>query len=345
MEILQNSHKDVGLVKPLSLIAAQFLAECVGYCPTEIRALPGLAAELGLGSLWAKLEVDRFGLNSFKILGAKWALHQYLATQPDRRIRRLITATDGNHGRAVAQLGRQERLSTTIYVPEHTSTSIIRQIGSEGADVIIVPGTYDDAVDAAYEGTASLGEDALLLSDTSPSGSDSVAEWIIQGYETIFAEAGMQLSTISNTGPDIVLLQIGVGGLAAAASRYFRRHGGLSPALIGVESVAAAAAMRSVESGSLVRVEALPRTVMSGINAGLLSATAWPDLKYGFDWFMTIEDSWCHKALDALSQEGIFAGPTGAAGMAGILALAQWRQNPTVKNKNVLVIVTEGNRI
>lgn len=343
MELLRNSNRKYGRVRPFCTEAAQFFSSCVGYKPTRLESLPVLAARLGLRTLWAKLETERFGLCSFKILGAKWALHKYRAADPDRPLIRLITATDGNHGRAVARLARQEGLLATIYVPQHVSLSVVGQIAAEGADVVVVPGTYDDSVEVALEKARCLGPEALLLSDTSADESDRLAEWTIMGYETIFAEVDAQLSAAGEPGPDMVLVQIGVGGLAAAAARFFRSHGEFRPELVGVEPTGAAAALQSAQAGELVRVEASSPTIMTGLNAGLLSAPAWPDIKYGFDWFVAIEDDWCLKVLSILDRAAIPTRPTGAAALAAVLALAaQGQPELSVRDKKLLVIVTEG---
>lgn len=343
MELWRNQHKRRERVRPFCGEAAPFFAGCAGYRPTRLESLSALAARLGLRRLWVKLETERFGLDSFKVLGAKWALHKHRAADPDRPLVRLITATDGNHGHAVARLAQQEGLLATLYVPRHTSLSVLKRLTATGAAVVVVPGTYDDSVEVALEDARRLGSEVLLLSDTSADEADRLAEWTIRGYETIFAEVGAQFSAAGEPGPDMVLVQIGVGGLAAAAARFFHSRRDFRPELVGVEPIEAAAALRSVQAGDLVRVEASSPTIMTGLNAGLLSAPAWPDLKHGFDWFVAIEDDWCHEVLRLLDPAMVPTKPTGAAGLAAALALtAQDPSELSVRDKTLLVIVTEG---
>src|SRR5579859_6752202 len=98
--------------------APSFHAELPGYRPTELTELPALADELGVGRVFVKDESTRMGLGAFKVLGASWAIARLLCE--DGRVtlgevRRaaaghpveLVTATDGNHGRAVAWMARQ----------------------------------------------------------------------------------------------------------------------------------------------------------------------------------------------------------------------------------------------
>jgi len=68
-----------------------------GYAPTPLVPVPAIAAELGAGRVLVKDESSRLGLPAFKILGASWACRQVLERQPGAT---LVTATDGNHGRA-----------------------------------------------------------------------------------------------------------------------------------------------------------------------------------------------------------------------------------------------------
>ena len=56
----------------------RFFAGRAGLEPTMLRPLPKLAATLGIGRLFAKDETTRFGLNAFKLLGARFAVDQLL---------------------------------------------------------------------------------------------------------------------------------------------------------------------------------------------------------------------------------------------------------------------------
>ena len=70
-----------------------------GYAPTPLVPVPAIAAGLGVGRVLVKDESSRLGLPAFKVLGASWACRQVLELRPGAT---LVTATDGNHGRAVA---------------------------------------------------------------------------------------------------------------------------------------------------------------------------------------------------------------------------------------------------
>ena len=301
------------------------------YAPTPLVALPELAATLGLGKLWVKDESHRLGMPSFKILGASWATYRAIerrlgALPPWRTVEELAAhcaplrplalaaATDGNHGRAVARLARLLGFGARIFVPAGTADARIAAIAGEGADVVVVNGTYDDAV-ALSAGEAS--ERCLVISDTSWPGYEDVPRDVIDGYSTIFHEADAQLAALSEGAPDLVTVQIGVGALAAAVVRHYR-NAQPRPAILGVEPTRAACALASIEVGQLVEVPGPHDSIMAGLNCGLPSAIAWPDVSGGVDAFVAINDQRACAAVRSLARAGVVAGETGAAGLGGL---------------------------
>src|SRR6516164_10482093 len=85
-----------------------------GYSPTPLVPVPELAAELRVGRVLVKDESSRLGLPAFKVLGASWACRQVLRRRPGAM---LVTATDGNHGRAVARMAAHFGVEATVFVP------------------------------------------------------------------------------------------------------------------------------------------------------------------------------------------------------------------------------------
>ncbi len=168
-------------VPPLSR-PLEFHRRLPGYALTPLLDLPALARDLGIGQLLVKNESSRLGLPAFKILGASWAVYRALQDRLDHplapwrtleelqaqlaplRPLTLVTATDGNHGRAVAHVAALFGLAARIFVPAGTAQARIDGITSEGARVEVVDGTYDDAVERA---AAEANDRCLVISDTS----------------------------------------------------------------------------------------------------------------------------------------------------------------------------------
>src|SRR4051794_15016940 len=160
-----------------------------GYEPSRLLDAPELARAMGVGRVLLKVETERFGLPAFKILGASWAAERLLAGR-DIAGATLVTATDGNHGRAVARVARMRGIAAHILVPAGTAQARIDGIAGEGAHVEVVNGSYDEAVEKA----ATMADEAhVVLSDTSWPGYEDVPRWVVEGYETIFREADDQL--------------------------------------------------------------------------------------------------------------------------------------------------------
>jgi diaminopropionate ammonia-lyase len=275
------------------------------YRPTPLTAVPALAAELGVGQVLVKDESQRLGLPAFKALGAWWAIHRALRERPGPA--ELVTATDGNHGRAVARRASMLGLSAHVFVPDMVSDAAIAAIRTEGATVSVVPGSYDAAV---AEAAAYAGDERLLIQDSAWPGYEVIPQLIVDGYSTLFREIAVQ--------PDLVVVPMGVGSVAQAAVTHFRSEAA-APMMLGVEPSAAACVTTSLLAGELVSVPT-SKTVMAGLNCGTPSTLAWPVLRAGLDHAITIEDDDALQASADLGAAGISSGPSGAATLAGLRA-------------------------
>lgn len=336
-----------------------------GYAPTPLVNAPLLASRLGVGKIWIKDETYRLGMPSFKILGTFWALYRALAErlgtdlEPWNELQELIsrcallrpltlvTATDGNHGRAVAYLAALFGFEAHIFVPRDMAESRINAIKREGAMVTLVNGSYDDALKQAAQ---LAGERSLILSDTSWPGYEMLPRWVIEGYTTIFQEVDEELARWQQRGPDLVVVQIGVGALAAAVVQHYRRSSAHSQVkIVGIEPTSAACALASMKAGQIVELPNPPQSIMAGLNCGTPSLIAWPLISTGIDLFVAIEDEWAKLGMHELATLGLVAGETGAAGIGGLAALLTDPSFQTMSralgidaSTRVLVICTEG---
>jgi diaminopropionate ammonia-lyase len=305
-----------------------------GYRPTPLVEAPRAAEALGVERVLVKDESGRLGLPSFKVLGASWATYRALCervgAEPGIAIGPLrervaadppvlACATDGNHGRAVAWMARLFGLGATVFVPADMIAARREAIAGEGARVDVVDGTYDEAVERA---AASGG---LVIQDTAWPGYETVPAWVVEGYATIGAEIDVE--------PDVVALQIGVGSFAAAMVRRFA-----GARIVGVEPVRAACMLASIEAGEPVEVPGPHDSVMAGLNCGRVSSVAWPVVSRGIEAFLAVSDDRAREAVRLLRRDGIEAGESGAAGLAGLLAF----RDELALGGTVLVVNTEG---
>lgn len=331
-DYLDNSGRGAHPVPAPDPRVRRFHRSMPGYAPSDVAEAPGVAARLGLARLAVKLETERFGLPAFKLLGAAWAVCRALSARSGRdepvatfdELRELaaqpgdltlVAATDGNHGRAVAHMARLLGLRSRILVPCHTAQARIDAIAGEGAAVDVVDGSYDDAIGAS----AALADDRrLVISDHSWPGYEEVPGWVADGYQTIFDELAEQVDPI----PPLVAIQIGVGALASAAVRALAAPGRV---IVGVEPVDAACALAAVRVGAVSPVPGPQTSIMAGLNCGTASPVALPDMAGGIAAFCAIDDRAAEAAVRLLHEDGLDCGETGAAGVAGLLALRESR--------------------
>ncbi|WAZ26024.1 diaminopropionate ammonia-lyase [Streptomyces cinnabarinus] len=290
-----------------------FHAALPGYAPTPLTELPQLAAELGVGRVFVKDESDRLGLPAFKALGASWAVHRALAERNTSGPVTLVTATDGNHGRAVARTARLLGQRAHVLVPRGVHPRAVEAIAAERAQVTEVAGPYDEAVRLAA--AAAEAPDAVLVQDTAWPGYERIPGWIVEGYSTLCAEIDEQLG---GPAPDLVAVPVGVGSLAQAVVTHYRSRPAdrAAPALLSVEPVAAACVLASLGHGEPVGVTT-GATTMAGLNCGTPSSLAWPSLRDGLDAAIAVTDAESAGAAARLAELGVFSGPCGAAALAG----------------------------
>ncbi|MGI9157627.1 MAG: diaminopropionate ammonia-lyase [Marmoricola sp.] len=313
--------------------ARAFHSSLPGYAPTSLVELPALAEELGVGRVLVKDESARLGLPAFKILGASWASARVVATHTGAALDlvalrgaaegsglRLVTATDGNHGRAVARMAKLLGLGATVFVPAVMGRVASEAIASEGAEVVRIDGDYDHAVraasafaDEAAEEVAEGAEIRELVQDTAWPGYEQVPAWIVEGYETLLAEVDEALGRA----PDLVAVPVGVGSLAQAVVTHYRQPGTRHPSVLSVEPDTAACVLASLAADQPVTVTT-GSTSMAGLNCGTVSSAAWPVLRAGCDAATAVSEAAAADAVEDLGNLGVSSGPSGAATLAGL---------------------------
>ncbi len=318
--------------------------------PTPLLKAKALARSLGLKNLLLKDETARFGLPAFKGLGAGFAVAQLLARGSVARGDLLVCASEGNHGRAVARVARAQGLRARVYVGARVAVSRADAIALEGAEVVRVAGTYDDAVRQAAADAAAQG--GHVVSDTAWEGYEEIPRLIMLGYTRLMDEAATQWK---EKAPDVVVVQGGVGGLAAAVASWYAANPAVPRArLLCVEPYHAACVMESARAGRAVAIPGALDTIMGGLRCGVVSPAALPAVLEGFDAYLAIDDTWTRRAMLRLARpaEGerpVASGASGAAGLAALMALHADSALGAVREAlgisertRAMVIVTEG---
>lgn len=321
-----------------------FLAQCPAYRPTPLTARPDLAAQAGIAGLWLKDETARMGLGSFKALGGAFAVAQILldrsgAADPcdatARQVARqmtFITASAGNHGLSVAAGARVFGAQAAIVLSDAVPEAFAARIRAMGAQVIRVAGTYEDSVAEAARLAAERGWQHLA--DGSWEGYTDAPALVMEGY-TVLAEECRQGFEAAGDWPGHVVLQAGVGGLAAAVAAHIRAFWPVQPEITVVEPEAAPCLMRSVAAGRLTRAEG-PVSSMGRLDCKEASLLAFETLRQAADRFITISEEAAAEAVARLAAAGVATTPSGAAPLAGLLALG------LPGDARAMIIISEG---
>lgn len=358
---------DLAMLGPEGAAAiARHLARRAGHAPTPLHSLPGLAAALGIAGLHVKDEGQRLGLGSFKALGGAYAVIRLVQEAAAERLGRTVDdadlgdpavravaagmtfacATDGNHGRSVAQGAQLVGARSVVFVHGGVSDERVAAIARFGAEMVRVAGTYDDSIVEAARVAAEKGW--TVVSDTSWEGYERIPALVMQGYTAIAQEAFAALPER----PSHVFVQAGVGGIAAAlAAQMLTRFGTERPFFTVVEPELAACLFEAARQGRPVRIAHGAPTVMAMLECYDPSPLALRVLFRAADAFLTAADSDAVEAMNRLARPvagdpAIVAGESGAAGLAGLLAaLRQPETRAALKldhSSRVFLVNTEG---
>ncbi len=336
--------------------------------PTPLYELPGLAQQLGVAHIAIKDESVRSPLASFKALGApialvrlvlrRWPQQQfdmatlwaggYAALLVDFTV---ISATDGNHGRALAAASQSLGCRCVIVIHANVSVEREQAIAAYGAQIIRIAGNYDDSVLESARLAAVNGWD--VVSDTSYVGYEIIPGDVMQGYSIIADEVVAQTQSQPTHCPYThVFLQGGVGGFAAGMASYLWEFFGLARLrMIVVEPEQADCLYQSAIVGAPANATGSVDSLMAGLACGETSPLAWQILQPSIDDFMTVSDAAAMVAMQSLAYPiahdiPMVSGESGAAGLAGLqtvlsdVAVAQ--SLGIDATSRILLISTEG---
>ncbi|KAH0845509.1 hypothetical protein AYO21_09604 [Fonsecaea monophora] len=338
-------------------LAQAFHKRLPGYKKTPIVPLDDLAKELNVKAIFVKDESSRLGLPSFKILGASWGTFRAIAEQhglgldssledasvaAKRSRTTLFAATEGNHGRAVARMGKILGVPVRIFMSRFADDETCQKIEGEGAEVTVISGTYDDAVSKAFEESQKT-PSGLLIQDNAFDGYEQIPAWIVEGYSTLLFEVEEQLNA-QELEATMIVTPIGVGSLGHSVAAFCKSDG-RQIGVVAVEPETAACLHQNLRSGEWNTIET-SATIMNGMNCGTVSPISWPILSRAVDISITVSDLECHESIQYLQSHHVNAGPCGAAALAAIKKISLTDSPPAglLKDAVIVLLSTEGAR-
>lgn len=343
--MLENTYKGQGLT--LSVLADMpdpsasadapraLLQRCPVAAMTPLLDCPDLAARLGCATLHVKDERPRMGLGSFKALGAAYAIAAQVPDGVDHKDalegRVFVAASAGNHGLSVAAGARVFGARAIIYLSDTVPEAFADLLRSKGAEVVRAGTIYEESMAAAARDAAAEGW--TLLSDSSWPGYSAPAHAVMEGYTVLAEEVVEQIQQP----PSLILLQAGVGGMAAALAAVFRAAWGAGPRIVVVEPDAAPALHDSIVAGGPVDSEG-PVSNMGRLDCKTPSLIALKGLARDADAFALVSDAEVEAEMTSLRDAGLATSPSGGAGLAALLA----GRVPVSAQDRVLCILSEG---
>src|SRR5258706_7429957 len=283
--------------------------------PTLLLPSPALSAQLGCDLTIASETFQHTG--SFKFRAA----YNLLSNIPQQRV---ITASSGNFGQAVAYACKLLGKSCTVVMPATSAQVKISAVQSYGGSVDLIDVRQISRNDRVQQ----------ILAEQP----DAFYAQAYDDYRVVAGNSTLSKEILSSADFDVIVVPVGGGGLCSGqiiARDYLRAR----TEIIGAEPVPGNDAARSLRSGQLIRNEHEPDTVADGARTLSLGALNWEIIQRGIAGIIEVPDV---LTLEALRRYFLYANlkvePTGALALGALLA-----QPNRFYGKRVCCIVSGGN--
>ena len=283
---------------------------------TDLIEAPRLASDC---QIYLKTE-NLQATGSFKVRGAHSKISQL---SPEERARGVIACSAGNHAQGVALAATRMGIKSIVCMPDGAPIMKVESTKHLGAEVCLVPGTYDDAHDKAVELQAETGMTFIHPYDD---------ELVIAGQGTIGLEILDQLPDL-----DAVIVPIGGGGLISGVAFAIKS---LKPQ-VKVYGVQAAGAPSMYVSLQEHKYQTLPTasTFADGIQVKTPGELTYELCEKYVDEVVTVsEDETAAAILSLMENQKLVAEGAGAVSVAAAL----FHKLP-LEGKKVVCLVSGGN--
>ena len=313
------------------------------YSPTPLISLNKLSKKLKLNKIFYKDESKRFHLKSFKALGGAYAVEKITKGSQDIVI---STATAGNHGRSVAWGSKKLGLKCKIFISEYVSEFRAEVIRSFDADVIRIKGNYANSLKECIKQSNQY--NWQIVQDVAWDDYKLIPKLTMAGYTVMMKEISEQINhqKISH-----VILQAGVGGMAAAMIAGIASYLNHVPEIIIVEPESAACVLESIRTGKIEKINVEKESLMGGMSCDEVSLVPWEILKNSASHCVTVSDDYISKTVKSLancafSDEKIVGGECSTPGIVSLVGLCNdldiRKKINLNKDSNVLLFGCEG---
>jgi threonine dehydratase len=282
---------------------------------TPLVESPFLSKRFGR-QIFLKLECFQ-PIRVFKIRGAYNKISQLSELK-------IVAASSGNHGLAVAYSSRLLGKTCTIVIPETAVKEKADAIAENGATVVKYGKYHSDREAKAMEISAATGATFVHPFNDSD---------VIAGQGTCGLEISEQLSDF-----DSVIVPVGGGGLISGISIAIKslRH---SAHVFGVEPVGATKMQQSLEADRLIEIDA-PASVADGLIPSTVGSLTLDACRRNVEGMFSVSDDEILSAMRMLVHDcHIFPEPSGSAPLAVLLD----EKRSSRLGKRVVLVVSGGN--
>ena len=258
---------------------------------------------------------------SFKVRGAYYKISQLSEEEKSHGV---IACSAGNHAQGVALASKKFGIKSVICMPDGAPISKVEATKSYGAEVVLVPGVYDDAHNYSEKLRDEKGYTFIHPFDD---------EDVIAGQATIGLEIIEQLKDV-----DAIVVPVGGGGLISGVAFAIKS---LNPAIkvYGVQSAGAPSMIKSLADGKIKMLESVS-TIADGIAVKEPGLHTFELCRKYVDGVVSVTDDQVSAAILALiERQKMIAEGAGAVSLAAVM----FGKIPDVKGKKVVCLISGGN--
>ena len=258
---------------------------------------------------------------SFKVRGAYYKISRITDEEKSRGV---IACSAGNHAQGVAIASTKFGIKSIICMPEGAPISKIMATKGYGAEVVLVPGVYDDAHKEAKRLRKERGYTFIHPFDD---------EDVIAGQGTIGLEIYSQLKDA-----DVIVVPVGGGGLISGVA-YVAKSLNPKIRVYGVQSSGAPSMLNSIEHGAIETLLSVS-TIADGIAVKEPGVNTFDICSKYVDGIVSVtDDQVCAAILTLIEKQKMIAEGAGAVSLAAVL----YNKIPDIKGKKVVCVISGGN--
>ena len=235
-----------------------------------------------------------------------------------------LAASSGNFGQALACAAQMKGRSCIVVMPDNSAKVKIQAVRSYGATV--------DLIDTTKKSRAERVAELAVQHPSFHVASAYDCDLVFAGNASLGKEIAKQ-----NFGADMILAPIGGGGLSSGIVLGLCNQGDNTP-VWGAEPLLANDAIRSFETGLLLKNEREPQTIADGARTISLGSKNWCILKDSLGGIFPVQESFIWEAMRLFSRQKMRVEPTGSLTLAALL-----QHQSDIRGKKIVAVISGGN--